>query len=69
MLMSARFTSAGGPATIGVATPMFKFDQRASSQWDLTPDGTRFLVNELVDAASSVRPYNVMIGWKEKLEQ
>jgi hypothetical protein len=69
MLTSARFSAAGGTPSIGAVTPLFRFDQQADEEWDLSPDGTRFLVNELADPASAVRPYAVMTGWKEALEQ
>ncbi|HEY0157594.1 MAG TPA: protein kinase [Thermoanaerobaculia bacterium] len=69
VLASARFSAAGGTPSVGSVAPLFRFDRKPDDEWDLSPDGTRFLVNEVADAATSVRPYAVVTGWKEALDQ
>ena len=67
VLVSARFTAGGRGAEVGVPEQLFAFAPRASQRWELHPDGT-FLVNELADTASAISPYNVVTGWKERIE-
>ena len=67
VLMSARFTAGARGAEVTLPEQLFQFAPRASQRWELHPDGT-FLVNELADTASAMRPYNVVTGWKERIE-
>jgi hypothetical protein len=69
VLMSSRVTSRGTAIDTGAPVALFKFQPQAFSRWELSPDGTRFLVNEAADASTAVRPINVLFGWKDTLEK
>ena len=68
-IMGARVVRRAGAVDIDLPKRLFLLDRHASLQFELRPDGKAFLVNELAEAESAVRPYSVLTGWKEALER
>jgi hypothetical protein len=66
--MSVGLIAGTNGAGLTVPRPLFRLAPRAEPRWELSRDGNLFLINELADPIGTVRPYNVLTGWKEKLE-
>lgn len=67
-LMRARVLSTD-PLELGPPERLFQFERTAHYSYELSVDGTMFLVNELADSTSDIRSFNVMFGWKDALER
>jgi Tol biopolymer transport system component len=68
MLMAAPVTGAA-PFQTGTPTPLFKVavPDMADPQYDVSPDGKRFLVNQQV--SSKEEPINVLLNWAAALKK
>ncbi len=57
------------PALAGaLPRPLFRFDQEAFRDYDVTADGQRFLFN-LASPGAAARPDEVIVGWTRLLRR
>jgi hypothetical protein len=65
-MMSVAVTRSGGTIEFGLPAPLFKTRTPSSGRtlgtYDVTPDGQRFLVGELLGEASNAIPA-VILNW------
>ncbi len=66
-LMAAEVRTGAEPIVIGDARMLFEIDGSVySSSWDVSPDGSEFLVNRVIEDLGRA-PIQVMMGWDRQL--
>lgn len=69
-LMAAAVNGRGSSFQVGAVKPLFSVAQRTGTryQYDVTPDGKRFLVNFLLRQQELTTPITVVVNWDAGLE-
>lgn len=73
-LMAAAVNGQGSAFRVGVVKALFDISQRAGArnqyayQYDVTPDGQRFLLNDLVRQQELAPPITVVMNWDAALD-
>ena len=68
-VMAVEVSAAGGVFQPGIPRPLFKTGSIGTNGWDVSADGTRFVVTIAGTAESKEAPFTLVLNWMAALKK